>query len=124
MRAATFWRWVLLVMTDLGAQIAFKLGGSAIDFEGGWWAGAVSAIHSPWPAIAFALYLATFFVWMTILRDDDLSRVFPMTAVTSVATALVGFTLFREPVTWLGLAGIACILVGVTAIASEVTGNS
>ncbi|HUP09545.1 MAG TPA: hypothetical protein VMU47_20470 [Caldimonas sp.] len=119
MNAASLPRWLLLVAVDTAAQVAFKLAGSGLDVEHGVAGAIASGLHAPWVWVALALYLATFFIWMTILRDAELSRVFPMTAIMAVTTAGAGVALFGESLHAAGLAGIACIVVGVVLLASE-----
>ena len=119
MNASSLARWLALVVIDTAAQVAFKLAGSGLDVEHGASAALASALRTPWLPIALGLYLATFFVWMTILRDDDLSRVFPMTAITTATTAAAGVLWFHESLTAVGLAGIGCIVLGVVLLARE-----
>jgi drug/metabolite transporter (DMT)-like permease len=119
MTGARIWRWLLLIAVDTGAQIAFKIAGSTLEVDHGVLATLRQAIQSPWVFSAFALYLATFFVWMTILREDDLSRVFPMTAIMSVTTVAAGVALFHESLSLTGLFGIGCIVMGVTLLARD-----
>lgn len=119
MRVATLLRWALLVGADVSAQIVFKIAGSTLNGDFGLPSLIAQGLHSPWVVAGFALYLLTFVVWMTILRDDDLSRVFPMTAITSVATVVAAVTLFSESLTVIGTLGIASIVVGVVLLARD-----
>ena len=119
MRGATLLRWALLVGADVSAQIVFKIAGSTLNGDSGLPSLVTQGLHSPWVAAGFALYLLTFVIWMTILRDDDLSRVFPMTAITSVATVTAAVTLFHESLTVIGTLGIASIVAGVVLLARD-----
>lgn len=112
-------RWLVLIGIDTAAQIVFKIAGSGLDATGGLGSLLAHAIVSPWVIGGLALYLATFLVWMTILRDAELSRVFPMTAITTVSTAIVGRLVFAEAISTTAVAGIGCIVIGVSLLARQ-----
>lgn len=101
---------------DTAVQIAFKLaakqlGDGALDAE--WLAAAVS---SPTVWCAVLLYLTMFVLWMLILQQIDLSRAFPLTAMTYVTVPAAGLLLFHESLGPAQVAGIALILAGVVLV--------
>jgi drug/metabolite transporter (DMT)-like permease len=101
---------------DTGVQIAFKLaakqlGDGALDAN--WLAAAAS---SPMVWFAVALYLTVFVLWMLILQQIDLSRAFPLTALTYVTVPAAGLLFFQESLTLAQAGGIALILAGVVLV--------
>jgi drug/metabolite transporter (DMT)-like permease len=106
----------IFLLVDTAVQIAFKLaadklGGGALDA-----AWLTQAALSPTVWCAIALYLTVFVLWMLILQQVDLSRAFPLTALTYVTVPAAGLILFHESLDLTQAAGIALILFGVVLI--------
>ena len=57
-----------------------------------------------------------FVLWMLILQQIDLSRAFPLTALTYITVPAAGLLLFHESVSPVQAAGIALILGGVVLV--------
>jgi drug/metabolite transporter (DMT)-like permease len=103
----------VFVIFDTAVQVAFKiagrqLGDGALDAN---WLAAAALSPSVWFAIV--LYLTVFVLWMLILQQVELSRAFPLTALTYVTVPAAGLVLFHESLTLIQAAGIALILAGV-----------
>ena len=101
---------------DTAVQIAFKLAAMQLGdgaFDGAWLAAALS---SPMVWCAVLLYLAVFVLWMLILQQFDLSRAFPLAALTYVTVPAAGLLLFHENLGPMQAAAIALILAGVVLV--------
>lgn len=101
---------------DTAVQIAFKLAAKQLGdgtLDAVWLAAAAS---SPMVWFAVLLYLTVFVLWMQILQRIDLSRAFPLTALTYVTIPAAGLLLFHESIGLAQVAGIALILVGVILV--------
>jgi multidrug transporter EmrE-like cation transporter len=101
---------------DTAVQIAFKLAGEQLGdgaLDANW---LVAAAGSPTVWCAVLLYLTVFVLWMLILQQIDLSRAFPLTALTYVTVPAAGMLFFHESLTLAQAAGIALILVGVILV--------
>jgi multidrug transporter EmrE-like cation transporter len=101
---------------DTGVQITFKLaarelGDGVLDAD---WLAAAATSPTVWCAIL--LYLTVFVLWMQILQQIDLSRAFPLTALTYVTVPAAGLLFFHESVGLVQAGGIALILAGVVLI--------
>jgi multidrug transporter EmrE-like cation transporter len=104
------------LLCDTGVQITFKLAGEqlgdgALDAN---WLAAAAASPTVWCAVL--LYLTVFVLWMLILQQVDLSRAFPLTALTYVTVPAAGMLFFHESLTLAQAAGIALILAGVILV--------
>jgi multidrug transporter EmrE-like cation transporter len=106
----------IFMLFDTAVQIAFKLAGHQLGdgaFDASW---LTAAARSPTVWCAVALYLTVFVLWMLILQQIELSRAFPLTALTYVTVPAAGLVLFHESLTMVQAAGIALILAGVILI--------
>ena len=113
--ASTAWVSAFLV-ADTATQVAFKVAAEILGagaFDTAWVA---SAVTSPSVWCAVGLYLATFVTWMRILEHMELSRAFPLTAMTYVTVPLAGWFLFQETPTASQVGGIALIVAGVLLV--------
>lgn len=78
----------------------------------------------PWPRIAFTLGAGIaalslwFFLWLGLLSDWELSRLFPFEGLTSVLLVLGAWLFLGERVPASGWIGIALIAAGVSLVAS------
>jgi multidrug transporter EmrE-like cation transporter len=101
---------------DTGVQIAFKLAATELgdgDFNAAW---LTAASASPMVWCAVLLYLTVFVLWMLILQQIDLSRAFPLTALTYITVPAAGMLFFNESLSIAQAAGIALILAGVILV--------
>lgn len=101
---------------DTGVQIAFKLAGEQLGdgaLDSNWLA---AAAVSPTVWCAVLLYLTVFVLWMLILQQIDLSRAFPLTALSYVTVPAAGMLFFQESLNPAQAAGIALILAGVILV--------
>ncbi|MFT2691517.1 DMT family transporter [Clavibacter zhangzhiyongii] len=98
--------WVLLsiaILCEVAATISLKL---ATDGRKGWYVVVGSGY-----VIAFSLLAGALALGLPI------GVAYGVWAATGVAlTAVLGRLLFKDPLTWLMSAGIACIIVGVVLI--------
>lgn len=113
------WLFGVFLVFDTAVQIAFKLAAKQLgdgDLDADWLAAAAS---SPMVWCAVLLYLTVFVLWMLILQQVDLSRAFPLTALTYVTVPAAGMLLFHESLTLVQAGGIALILAGVVLVGQE-----
>lgn len=111
--------WLLFVAVETATQITFKFAGATLDDRSGLVHLALQVLATPVALLGFALYFLTFLVWMTILRDLDLSRAFPMTAMIYVTTLASAVLLFHETLNPMRIAGVLVIAIGVAILASD-----
>src|SRR5688572_23606775 len=110
------WLFGIFLIFDTGVQIAFKIAARQLgdgDLNAEW---LLAAANSPMVWFAVLLYLTVFVLWMLILQQIDLSRAFPLTALTYVTVPAAGLLFFNESLTLAQTGGIALILVGVVLV--------
>lgn len=110
------WLFGIFLAFDTSVQIAFKLAARQLgdgEFNAEW---LMAAATSPLVWFAVLLYLTVFVLWMLILQQIDLSRAFPLTALTYVTVPAAGLFFFNESLTLAQAGGIALILAGVVLV--------
>ncbi|GHE72654.1 putative 4-amino-4-deoxy-L-arabinose-phosphoundecaprenol flippase subunit ArnE [Camelimonas fluminis] len=118
--AGNRWRqgviWLLFILLDTGAQLAFKWGADGLA---GMDAGPAMLLHAltlPGVWLAVAGYVSVFFVWMAILRNMPLSRAFPMTGMTYITVPLLAWAVLGERISLAQACGVALIVSGVVLL--------
>ena len=116
---AAIWGWVLFVAVETAIQVVFKLAGATLDDSAGLLPLLRHAASTPVVWLGFGLYFCGFLIWMTILKDVDLGRAFPMTATIYLATLAAAVLLFHERLNPVRIAGVVVIIAGVLMLASD-----
>ena len=112
--------WLLFIAVETATQVTFKYAGGTLDDSSGLVQMALRAAQTPLVLLGFVLYFLGFLIWLTILKDIDLGRAFPMTAVIYVSTLIAAVTLFHEHLNPLRIAGVLVIAIGVALLASDI----
>ena len=118
--ASALWGWALFLAVETLTQIVFKFAGASLELDAGGPAALVArALTNPMVIVGFVLYFAGFLIWMTILKDVDLGRAYPLTSLMYVTTLLAAVFVFHEALNPLRLLGVATIMVGVVILSSD-----
>jgi len=111
--------WIAIPVFNTLAQIFVKFAAEHLDeitrTGFGW---VIAAATSPWMLAAVAVEIACFFFWMKVLADFDLSKAFPISAISYVAVLAVSWLWFQEPTNLLQIAGSILILSGVWLVST------
>jgi drug/metabolite transporter (DMT)-like permease len=113
------WGWLLFLAVETVTQVVFKLAGSSLDDSAGVMAMVRHAAMTPVVYAGFGLYFCGFILWLTILKDVDLGRAFPMTASIYVTTLAAAVLLFHETLNPVRILGVLVIIAGVVMLASD-----
>lgn len=111
--------WLCFIALETLIQVVFKFAGGDLDADAGLAALVRQAVTTPIVLLGFALYFCGFLVWITLLKDLDLGRAFPMTGVVYVATFTAAILLFHERPNATRIAGVLVIVAGVVLLASD-----
>jgi drug/metabolite transporter (DMT)-like permease len=106
----------LFLLADTAVQVVFKMAGDTLGsgtFDLAW---VMAALGSPLVWLAIGLYFAVFILWMMVLQDMEISRAFPLQALTYITVPAIGVLFFNETLDWQRTAGIALILSGVLLV--------
>lgn len=117
--AAVLGGWVFFIALETTIQVVFKLAGGDLDSDVGLAAMVHHALTTPIVLLGFGLYFCGFLVWMTLLKDLDLGRAFPMTALVYVATLAAAVFMFHERLNATRIVGVLVIMAGVVLLASD-----
>jgi drug/metabolite transporter (DMT)-like permease len=111
--------WLLFVAVETATQICFKYAGAELDDRSGLVHLLSRALVTPVVLLGLGLYFLGFLIWMTILKNIDLGRAFPMTAIIYVSTLTSAVLLFHETLNATRIAGVLLIAAGVVLLASD-----
>ncbi len=111
--------WLLFIAVETSTQVAFKFAGATLDDRSGLLHLVSHALSTPVVLLGFGLYFCGFLIWLTILKDIDLGRAFPMTAVIYVTTLACAVLLFHEMLNPTRILGVVVIAGGVALLASD-----
>lgn len=74
-------------------------------------------IKSPFLGSGFFLYLSSFFIWLYVLKNNELSFAFPIASSTLfICIALLSTLVLKEPLSAGRLIGMAVIAIGIFII--------
>jgi drug/metabolite transporter (DMT)-like permease len=118
------WGWLLFIAVETLTQAVFKIAGGTFDDRLGLGALVRQALTTPVVLLALALYFCGFLIWMTILKDVDLGRAFPMTAIVYLATLATAVLFFHEHLNVTRIVGVVVIIAGVVLMASDEDSHS
>ena len=71
------------------------------------------ANSNPWLILGVVLQASFFFLYLTLLSRDDVSKILPMTAFDYIVVATLAYLILHEPVTPARWTGIGFIVLGV-----------
>lgn len=74
------------------------------------------AFLSPYILLGLGCYVTGFLIWLIVLAKAEVSYAYPLISVGYVLTAVMGWWLLGENVTWLRLTGILITCLGVFLI--------
>lgn len=111
--------WSVFLALDTATQIAFKTASENLEGMSFGPSFLQTALMIPTFWIAILCYIGTFVVWMAVLTRMELSRAFPLTALTYVTVPALAFLFFGEHLPLTRVIGIAVIIAGVVMIGSE-----
>ena len=109
---------LLGVVLNVGAQVALKysvrpVAGDEAHAAPGLLHAVLAQALNPWVVLAVFLYFLSFVNWRFVLARMDLGVAYPMMSLGFIATFILGWWLFNEPLSPTRIAGIVVIIAGV-----------
>ncbi|MBM4286556.1 MAG: 4-amino-4-deoxy-L-arabinose transferase [Deltaproteobacteria bacterium] len=77
------------------------------------------AFLSPYILLGLSCYVTGFLIWLIVLAKAEVSYAYPLISVGYVLTAIMGWWLLGENVTWIRLTGIFITCLGVVIISQS-----
>jgi drug/metabolite transporter (DMT)-like permease len=104
---------VVSVLMTVVASTLLKIGGRAVNFEGGIMAIAIGYMTTPLIITGFAFYALAAFIWIYCLSQFDLSYVTFVSSIQYIFMILVSIMIFHEQISAMKWAGCVFIMIGV-----------
>ena len=79
----------------------------------------IRAFLSPYILLGLGCYVTGFLIWLIVLAKAEVSYAYPLISVGYVLTAVLGWWLLGENVTWIRLTGILITCLGVFLISQS-----
>ncbi len=79
----------------------------------------IKAFLSPYILLGLGCYVTGFLIWLIVLAKAEVSYAYPLISLGYVLTAIMGWWLLGENVTWLRMAGIIVTCLGVFVISQS-----
>jgi drug/metabolite transporter (DMT)-like permease len=103
----------LAILLDTIVQFTWKRAAGTVPTSAGAGQTLLLILHQPLFQLTVFLWVCQFINWMLVLGHADLSFAQPITALSYVTVALVGWLKLHEHIPPLRVAGIALIVIGV-----------
>jgi multidrug transporter EmrE-like cation transporter len=108
--------WLGMPVLSTLSQLFIKLTSERLTGSG--WIWLENTLTSPWMIAVIGVEIALFFVWMRVLTDLDLSKAYPLSAISYVLILATGWFVFGESIARLQMVGSGLILTGVWVIST------
>ena len=102
MKAGLF-LWLGMPVFSTLSQLFIKLTSERLTGSGWTWLGNV--LTSPWMIALLGVEIALFFIWMRVLTELDLSKAYPISAISYILILATGWLVFGESVSRVQLIG-------------------
>lgn len=79
----------------------------------------LKAFLSPYILLGLGCYVTGFLIWLIVLAKAEVSYAYPLISLGYVLTAIMGWWLLGENVTWMRLGGIMVTCLGVFIISQS-----
>ncbi len=79
----------------------------------------IRAFFNPYILLGLGCYVTGFLIWLIVLAKAEVSYAYPLISVGYVLTAVMGWWLLGENVTWIRISGILITCVGVIIISQS-----
>lgn len=109
--------WLSIPLLNTLQQIFLKESAVHVSGEfGAQWL--INLATSPWFTLAIIAEIVCFVLWLRVLAQTDLSKAFPLSAVSYVFVLASAWFLYSEPVSTLQLGGSALIIAGAWCVST------
>lgn len=114
---------LLSVLLNSGAQLSLKAGVGRVGSLHFAWSNlfplCMQLAANPWVLISLACYVVSIVVWIFVLARIPVSVAYPLISLGYVVNAIAAYYLLGEEITFLRIAGIVVILLGVVMVAKS-----
>jgi drug/metabolite transporter (DMT)-like permease len=124
-RAQTIGIMFLCTLLGATAQIFIKVGANGSNVGASWttaagvWTNLFAMASNPHLVFGYGLYAIMTVLFVVTLRDEELSVVYPVIALTYVWVTMLSVFFFHEAVNWFKAAGVVLIVSGVAVLGKD-----
>lgn len=79
----------------------------------------IKAFLNPFVLLGLGCYVTGFLIWLIVLAKAEISYAYPLISLGYVLTAIMGWWLLGENVTWMRMGGIIVTCIGVFIISQS-----
>jgi drug/metabolite transporter (DMT)-like permease len=79
----------------------------------------IKAFLNPFVLLGLGCYVTGFLIWLIVLAKAEISYAYPLISLGYVLTAIMGWWLLGENVTWMRMGGIMITCIGVFIISQS-----
>jgi len=108
--------WLGMPVLSTLSQLLIKLTSERLTGSGWIWLG--NTLTSRWMIAVLGVEIALFFIWMRVLTELDLSKAYPLSAISYILVLATGWLVFGESISRLQLVGSGLILAGVWVVST------
>lgn len=106
---------IVYIVLSVSGLMLFKSGGSVNSLT--LVSNKLAMSFSITSLIGIMCYVCSFLLWLNIIKDNNLSYIFPIAnGLVTIATILGGVMIFGEKLNYMQWIGIVCIIVGVGVV--------
>ncbi|MFK0690103.1 transporter [Mesorhizobium sp. IMUNJ 23033] len=114
--------WLGMPVLSTLSQLFIKLTSERLTGSG--WIWLENTLTSRWMIAVLGVEIALFFIWMRVLTELDLSKAYPLSAISYILILPTGWLVFSESISALQLVGSGMILGGVWLISTGDNGRT
>jgi multidrug transporter EmrE-like cation transporter len=108
--------WLGMPVLSTLSQLFIKLTSERLTGSG--WIWLENTLTSRWMIAVLGVEIALFFIWMRVLTELDLSKAYPLSAISYILILPTGWLVFGENISGLQLIGSGLILAGVWVVST------
>jgi len=111
--------WLMLITFETSSQLAIKFAADITDTSqtNSQWIWAL--LTQPWFIVTIAFEVAGFFIWMSILNQQNLSLAVPLSSLSYFMIILTGTLVFHESISVGQWVSLLIIAAGIWLVATE-----
>lgn len=106
---------ILYLILTVSGLVLFKVGGNTNTLS--ITMNQVNFNFSVISLLGILCYGFSFLLWLTIIKDNNLSFIFPIAnGLVTIMTILAGVIILNETITFMQIVGVLCIITGVVFV--------
>lgn len=106
----------LCIVLSSAAQVLFKFAQDGSKIHGSIVLQVFQIVKNPFLVSGLLLYTISAFLWLRVVRVNEVSRVYPFMSVGYILVLVAGFLFFGEALSMTKIIGISIVVVGIVVL--------